>query len=342
MKRNFASDNNSGIHPNILKAISECNIDHVSAYGSDIYTERAVDKFKEYFGENIDVYFVINGTAANVLGLSTITNSYNSIICSEYSHINVDECGAPEKFIGCKLINLPTEHAKITLEQIKNLILRMDDQHSNQAKVISLTQSTELGTVYSIDEIKNIVDYAHQNKMFVHVDGARISNACVSLKTNFKKMIVETGVDILSFGGTKNGLMLGEAVIFFNRELSEDFKYIRKQGMQLVSKMRFISAQFEAYLTHNLWYENANHSNQMAQLLYEKLSNIPEITITQKVQSNGVFAIIPSKYISILQEKYSFYVWNENTSEVRLMCSFDTTIDDIDKFAELIKNTVKS
>lgn len=339
-KRHFASDNNAGIHPEILNAISEVNIGHTSGYGDDIYTERAINKFKEHFGENIEVFFVFNGTAANVLGLSSITNTYNGIICSDVAHINVDECNAPEKFTGCKLITIPTIDGKITLNDIKERVCRIGDQHAAQPKVISITQSTETGLVYTINEIKNIADYAHANELLLHVDGARISNAVVSLNTTFKEMITDTGVDILSFGGTKNGLMFGEAIVFLNKDLAKNFMYIRKQGMQLASKMRFISAQFEAFLSGNLWYKNAKHSNDMAKLLAEKIKDIPQVEIVREVQSNGVFAIIPKKYIAKLQEEFNFYLWNEKTSEARLMCSFDTTEEDIDIFSDLIKKTL--
>lgn len=340
MKINFASDNHSGIHPEVLKSISDVNYGHVNAYGYDDYTKQAIDKFKSILKNDIEVFFVFNGTGANVTALSAITNTFNSIICSEYSHIHVDECGAIEKIHGSKLITIPTSNGKITIEQIKQKLIRQDDEHFSQPKVISLTQSTEYGTLYTINEIKEITKFAHDNDMYVHVDGARISNAAASLQVSLKDLIVDTDIDVLSFGGTKNGLMMGEAVIFLNSKLAKNFKFIRKQNMQLASKMRFIAAQFSALLSNDLWLKNATHSNNMAKLLYEKIKDIPKIKITQEVEVNSVFAIIPKEYIQILQNEYYFYIWNDNTSEVRLMCTFDTKESDVLKFADLIKKTV--
>lgn len=337
MKINFASDNHAGIHPLILNSIKEANIGHVNAYGNDKYTEFAINNFKKLLNNDIEVFFVFNGTGANVLSLSSMANSFNSIICSDLAHINVDECGAPEKFIGSKLITIPTENGKISIEKIKDKLIRINDEHYSQAKVISLTQSTEYGTVYTVEELKEITDFAHKNNLFVHIDGARISNALVSLNINLKEMILDTNIDVISFGGTKNGLMLGEAVIFLNKNLAKNFKFLRKQSMQLASKMRFISAQFNAFFKDDLWIKNAKHSNLMAQLLYENIKDIPKIRITQKVEANSVFAIIPQKYIEIIQEKYYFYVWNEITSEVRFMCAFDTTEKDVLNFSKIIR-----
>ncbi len=341
IKRGFASDNNAGIHPEVLKAISEANTGHVIGYGDDIYTEEALCTIKEHFGQDIDVYFVFNGTGANVLGMKAVTESYNSIICAETAHINVDECGAPEKFTGCKLLPIPTENGKITVEQIKYHMHGFDFEHHSQPKVISITQATELGTVYTLNEIKKITQYAHEDNMLVHMDGARLSNAVVSLNTNFKEITNDAGIDVLSFGLTKNGSMNAEAVIFFNKVLSEDFKYYRKQGMQLASKMRYMAVQFTALLRNELWLKNAHHANRMALVLAERVADIPRITVTQKVEANGVFAIIPKEIISSLQEKFFFYVWNEERSEVRWMTSFDTTEKDIDEFINQLKSLLK-
>ncbi len=339
-KRGFASDNNSGIHPDILKSIERANSGHVIAYGDDIYTERAILKIKEHFGRNIEVFFVLTGTAANVLGLTVSTNTFNSIICAETAHINVDECGGPEKFSGCKVIPVETPDGKIGISSIKKHVYGFGFEHHSQPRVISISQPTELGTVYTPDEITGLGNYAHKYNMLLHMDGARLSNAVVSLGMEFKDITANAGVDILSFGGSKNGMLFGESVIFFNRKLSENFKYIRKQGMQLASKMRFISAQFETYLTNDLWKKNAVHANNMAQLLYRELSGIPQIKITQKVQSNSVFAVVPRKYIKKLQDEYFFYIWDEEKSEVRWMTSFDTTEEDIYTFTGYIKETV--
>lgn len=330
----FGSDNHSGVDPEILKAIIEANKGYTIAYGYDEYTEKAFDKFREHFGEDIDVYFVYNGTAANILGLKAVTDSFNSIICSEVSHLNVHECAGPENFIGCKLITIPTKDGKLTIEKIKPYVSGFGDQHIAQPKVISITQPTEFGTVYTPQEIKKIADFAHKNGLLLHMDGARICNAAAYLKLGLREITRDVGVDILSFGGTKNGMMFGEAVVFFNKKLSKNFIYIRKQGMQLASKMRFISAQFIAYLSDNLWLKNAEYANSMARYLYEKIRGIPEMEIAQRVESNAVFVNIPKKYIFKLQRKYFFYVFN---GQARWMCSFNTTKKDIDRFAETIK-----
>ncbi len=338
--KGFASDNHSGVHPDILKAIISANVDYTIAYGDDEYTERAIKKFKEHFGGSIDVYFVYNGTAANILGLKTVTHSFNSIICAETAHLNVHECCGPEKFTGCKLITILANNGKLTVDQIEPYVVGFGDPHVAQPKVISITQPTELGTIYTPKEIKELSDFAHKNGMLIHMDGARLCNAAASLNLRMKEITKEAGVDILSFGGTKNGMMLGEAVVFFNKKLSKDFVYIRKQGMQLASKMRFISAQFEVFLSNDLWLQNAKHANKMTQLLYKELKDVPQIKITQKVEANAIFAIIPKKHIVPLQKKYFFHVFNERTSEVRWMCSIDTTKEDIMNFTEIIRNTI--
>lgn len=339
-KRTFASDNYSGVHPQIMQALMKANDGHAGSYGNDAWTQRAIEKFKAYFGEGIDVYFVYNGTGANVSGLSAISKSYNSIICSDLAHINVDESTAPEKFTGCKLITIPTRDGKIYPHEIEARIQRIEDQHHPQAKVISISQVTEYGTVYSIDEIKAISSIAKKFNLVFHMDGSRISNASVSLGLSFKEFTREAGVDVLSFGGTKNGMMFGEAVVFFNNSLSEAFKYIRKQSMQLHSKMRFIGAQFESLLSDDLWKKNALHANTMAKLLETKIKDLPGISITQKVDANSIFAIMPPHIIQEMQNEFFFYVWNDRTSEVRLMCSFDTTEDDIENFVERLKKVL--
>jgi len=339
-KKGFASDNNSGIHPIILKAIENANVAHTIAYGDDDFTEKAKQKFQEHFGETAEVFFVFNGTAANVLSLTAATQPYNAIICSELAHINVDECGAPEKQTGCKILTCNTIDGKITIDEIAKHLHGIGVQHHSQPKIISISQSTELGTVYSPSEIKNISQFAHANNLLLHVDGARIANAAASLNLNFRKFTTDVGVDIVSFGGTKNGMMYGEAIVFLNPELYQNFIFTRKQAMQLASKMRFISAQFIAYLDNNQCIETAQHSNKMAKLLEEKIKEIPQIKITQKVESNAVFALIPPKIYDELQKKYFFYLWDEKNYEARWMCSFDTTEDDINKFVELIKKLV--
>ncbi|RAW00741.1 threonine aldolase family protein [Pseudochryseolinea flava] len=335
MIKTFASDNYAGAHPDVMQAIINANVGHAAAYGADDYTTSAINKFKALLGDDIEVHFAYNGTGANVLGLASLTNAYNSIICSDLAHINVDESTAPEKFTGCKLVTVPTKNGKIYPEQIEEKIIRIDDQHHPQVKVISISQSTEYGTVYTIDEIKAISAVAKKNNLYLHMDGSRIANAAVSLQAEIKAITRDAGVDVLSFGGTKNGMLFGEAVVFFNTSVAKNFKYIRKQSMQLHSKMRFISAQFDALLTNNLWKKNATHANKMAQILKRRLQEIPGVTITQSVDANGIFALLPPAIIAKLQAVHYFYVWNEKTSEVRLMCAFDTTEEQVNAFADV-------
>lgn len=336
----FASDNYAGVHPKILETMAKANKGHVPAYGNDSYTKRAVEKFREFFGKNIEVYFALNGTAANVLGLASAVRPFNSIICAGNAHLYVDECAAPEKFMGCKLIPVEAKGGKLTVEKIKAHMHGMGFVHSAQPRAISITQATEYGTVYSAREIKEIADYAHKNNCILHMDGARICNAAASLGCALKEITVDAGVDVLSFGGTKNGMMYGEAIVFCNPSLAKNFGYVHKQGMQLASKMRYIAAQFEALLSDGLWLENAAHSNKMAKLLEEKVCGIRGVEITQKVQSNAVFAALPKAAIGKLLQKWQFYDWDESKNEVRWMASFDTTEEDVQQFAQDIKKAV--
>lgn len=334
--RGFASDNNSGVHPEVLEAIANVNVGHAVGYGDDDITQRTILRFKEIFGEATDVFFAYNGTGANVIAIQALASPYNAVICPETAHINVDECGAPEKHSGCKLLPVKTDNGKLTVDGIKAYMHGIGFEHHSQPKMVSITQATELGTLYSIEEIKEIATYVHQNNMYLHMDGARISNAAVALNCSFKEMTVDAGVDVLSFGGTKNGLMYGEAVVFFGQH-TQAVKYIRKQTAQLHSKMRYTAAQFEALLSNDLWKRNAYHANAMAHQLANKLKDIPEIEITQKVESNGVFAIVPPQIIEPLQQEFFFYMWDPERSEVRWMTSFDTQEEDINAFVELIK-----
>ena len=338
MNRFFASDNSSGVHPEFIKAMSDVNQGHVIGYGDDIYTESAIAEFKKNFGEDIEVFFTFLGTGANVLGLSALTNPYSAILCAETAHIFEDECGAVERFGGAKLIPIETENGKLTVELIKPHIRGIGMEHHSQVKVISITQVSELGTVYTADEIKAITKFAHEQDLLVHMDGARISNAAVSLDLPFKAFTKDAGIDMLSFGGTKNGMMYGEAVIFFNTELAKDFKYIRKQGMQLASKMRYISAQFERFLKDDFWKGLAQHSNNMAQLLAKEIEQFPQIQISQKVEGNGLFIKLPKEFAETLQAKHYFYDWDESENIYRWMCSWDTTEEDIHDFVKEIKS----
>jgi threonine aldolase len=344
--RNFASDNNAGVHPEVLAAIARANQGHVVAYGDDPFTRAALAKFEEHFGAGVDVFFTFNGTGANVLGLQSLNQSYHAVLCSEFAHIYADECGAPEKHTGCKLIPLPHQDGKITLDSVRHAYHGIGDQHHVQPRVISITQSTEMGTVYKPEEIRELARFAHEHEMFLHMDGARIANAAASLGQTLRHATGDLGVDVLSFGGTKNGIMGGEAVVFLNSKpsnpkLSTDFLYLRKQGMQLASKMRFIAAQFEALLSDDLWRRSAEHANRMARLLEAELRRIPQIKIVWKVEANGVFAQIPRHAIQTIKDRYFFYDWIEEECIVRWMCSFDTTKQDVREFAKVVAEAVK-
>lgn len=339
--KSFASDNNAPVHPEVMQAILDANIGDTIAYGDDKYTQEARQAIKNAFGKEVEVFFVFTGTGANVLSVSQLTRSFHSVVCAASAHANVDECGAPEKFSGCKLQALPTPDGKIKVEQIEPLMHSIGFEHHVQPKVISITQATELGTIYTLDEIKTISDWAHAHDMYLHVDGARISNAAAALGVTFKEMIADTGVDVLSFGGTKNGLMLGEAVVFLNPALAKDFQYLRKQAMQLASKMRFISAQFTALLKDDLWLKNATHSNKMASKLAIGVKDIPGIEIVYPVQTNGIFAKVPPTLVDELLKHYFFYVWDDNQSIVRWMTSFVTTEEDVEEFLRTVSGFVK-
>jgi len=340
--RSFASDNNASVHPEVLEAIRRANNGPAAAYGDDPLTELAVGKFREQFGADVAVFFVFNGTAANVLSLQALTRPFHAVQCPETSHIYTDECGAPEKFTGCKLIPLAAPDGKLTLETVAHAYHGVGDQHHAQPRVISITQATEMGTVYDPAEIEALARFAHDRNMFLHMDGARISNAAAASRLTLRQATRDLGVDVLSFGGTKNGLMGAEAVVFFRPELAENFQYVRKQGMQLASKMRYMSAQMEAFLTNDLWRRNAEHANRMARLLEEEVRKIPRVKMAFPVEANGVFAQIPRDAIQKIQERYFFYVWIEEKSVVRWMCSFDTTEGDVREFATFVAGVVGS
>ncbi len=337
----FASDNSAAVHPEVLEALRRANDGHCGAYGDDDpYTESAIRKFREHFGADVAVFFVFNGTAANVLSLQALTRPFHAVLCPELSHIYTDECAAPEKFTGCKLIPLDAPMGKLTVESVAHAYHGIGDQHHVQPRVISITQSTEMGTVYHPAEIEALAGFAHERQMFLHVDGARISNAAAAQKLTLRQATRDLGVDVLSFGGTKNGLMGVEAVVFFRPELARDFLFTRKQGMQLASKMRYMAVQMGALLTNDLWRRNAEHANRMARLLEQEIGKFPQVKIVYPVEANGVFAQIPREAIAKIQECYFFYVWNEEQSMVRWMCSFDTTEEDVHQFAAFVRECV--
>ena len=337
----FASDNNAGVHPDVMHALAAVNTGHVPAYGDDPYTEAATRQFRAHFGAETAVYFVFGGTGANVLALQALVAPYHAIVCAATAHINVDECGAPEHFTGCKLLPVDTPDGKLTVAQVAALLGDVGDQHRAQPKVISISEATEKGTVYTPAEVTALAEFAHGHDLYLHMDGARLANAAAHLAVPLRALTTDAGVDVLSFGGTKNGMMYGEAVVFCRTELARDFHYVRKQGLHLASKMRFIAAQFAALLTDDLWSRNAAHANRMARLLADGLGRIAQIRLTQPVESNAVFAHIPRAYIPVIQQEYFFHVWDEQASEVRLMTSFDTTAEDVESFSALVERIVK-
>lgn len=336
----LGSDNHSGVHPEILESLLACNKDHAPAYGTDDLTQEVFGLFKNIFGASTETYFVFNGTAANVVALSVLVKSYQSIICAETSHLQNDECSAPEKLLGSKLVLLPTKDGKITPTQIKEKLIRLGDQHHAQPKVVSITQPTEYGTCYSLDELKALREFTLQNNLFLHIDGARFVQAANYLKCELAD--IARYADAVSFGGTKNGLLFGEAVLVFNKTYAQELKFVRKQFMQMPSKHRFIAAQFKALLDEKssgraLWQEITDHCHQMALLLEKGLRDIPEVEITQKVQANSVFARFPKAWTSKLRDQYFFYIWDEKTWEARLMLSYDIKLEHIEEFVALAK-----
>jgi threonine aldolase len=331
--RSFASDNYAGVHPEVLEAIATANGGHQVAYGDDVYTARLQDVFRGHFGEQAEVFPVFNGTGANVISLQSMTKRWESVICAASAHINVDEGGAPEKVAGLKLLPTATPLGKLTPEHIDQHAWGFGDVHRSQPAVVSITQTTELGTCYSLDELSALCARAHSYGLKVHLDGARLSNAAATLGLPLRAFTTDVGVDVLSYGGTKNGLMYGEAVVVLNPDAVVGPAYLRKTSMQLSSKMRFVSAQLEALLGGDLYLRNAGHANDMAQRLLKAVMDIPGIEVQRPVQANSVFVVLPREVTERLQAKHRFYVWDEHTGEVRWMTSFDTTEADIDTFA---------
>ena len=336
-KPGFGSDNHSGAHPKILEGLVQASRGHAPSYGTDELSVEAQGIFKQKFGAQAQACFVFNGTAANVLSVRLACDSYHSVLCSDVSHLNVDECGAPEILGHCKLIPLPSQNGKITVTQAKKALIRKGDQHFSQVRMLSLTQPTEYGTVYSYEEMKELCSWAKSEGLLVHIDGARFSNAVYLLNKTFKELTTDLGVDLISFGGTKNGLVFGEAVVILNSDLKKRAPYLRKQLGQLPSKSRFIAAQFLAYFKNDLWKEIAAQSMKMAQELRIRIEGLPSLEITQPTDSNAVFAKIPPSWVKELREQSFFYVWDEITTECRFMTSWDHKIEDIQAFAKALK-----
>lgn len=334
--KGFGSDNHSGVHPKVFEYLQQVNQNHTPAYGYDTVTEKAQMIFKEHFGPESQAHFVLSGTGANVIALQIALQPFQGVICTEDAHINVHECGAIERFAGAKLLTVPSPNGKLTVDMIQSKLGIMGDEHCVQPKMISISQVTEHGTVYTIEELKALVSFAHKNNLYVHIDGARFANATVSLNTNFKAMSTDLGIDIISFGGTKNGLMCAETVVILNPELQTNAKFIRKQAMQLASKMRFVSAQYLAYFDNNLWFENAKHANEMASYLGNELQKISGIEIIHPIDANLIFAKMPVEIIKPLQQQFHFYEFDPLKHIARFVTSFDTKKDEIDQLISQI------
>lgn len=335
--RGFASDNYAGIHPEVLAAIAAANEGHQRAYGEDVYTARLQQVMAQHFGAGVEAFPVFNGTGANVLGLQSMLPRWGAVICTQTAHIHTDENAAPERVAGLKLLTVPAPDGKLTPELIDREAWGWGDEHRAQPLAVSITQTTELGTAYTAAEVRAIADHAHQRGMTLHMDGARVSNAAAHLRIPLREFITDAGVDVLSFGGTKNGLMFGEAVVVLNPAASAGLTYLRKLNMQLESKMRFVSAQLIAILTDDLYLRSAGHANAMATRLRGAVEGLPGLTITQPTQSNAVFAILPPGVADGLREQFRFYDWDRATGEVRWMCAFDTTEADVDAFAAAVR-----
>jgi threonine aldolase len=334
-KKSFASDNNSGVIPEVFKVLSEFNEGHVPAYGNDPVTDYARKLFVEAFGA-VETFFVFNGTAANMLCLKPMLKSFEGVICADTSHLNNDECGAPEFTLRTKLMLVPSPDGKVKPEQIKSQMIRLGDPHRVQARVLSVTQPTEYGTLYTIEELKTLGAEAKKLGLYFHIDGSRLVNACAQLGVSLKEMTKDVGADAVSFGGTKNGLMLAEACVFFNRDLIKYVPFYQKQLLQLPGKCRYVAAQFIAFLENDVWLKYAKQSIGAAQYLYQSVEKVKGVKITQVPQANTVFAVIPKDKILSAREEFFFYIWNEHTNEVRWMTSWNTTRDDIDRFVNVL------
>lgn len=342
-EKGFGSDNFSGVLPEVMEALAAANVGHVHAYGDDDFTRQAKEDIKAVFGSKADTYFVFNGTGANTLSLAICTRSFEAVICAETAHIAVDECGAIERNVGCRLYTIPTPDGKLTPSLIEPIILaNRNDQHHSNPRVVSISQSTELGTIYTTQEIRALADCAHGYGLLLHMDGARLANAIAALDCSPAAVTSEAGVDILSFGGTKNGMMIGEAVVILNPWLSKDAPFHRKQLTQLSSKQRFIAAQFSAILREQLWLRVASHANAMAQRMSSEVSRLPGVQVVYPTQANAIFVQMPHELIEPLQQTCFFYVWDLHQSVVRWVCSYDTTEDEVNHFVSSLKQLLAS
>lgn len=339
-QHSFASDNYAGAHPDVLHAIAAANVGHATAYGADPVTADAVAAFRRHLGEQAEVAFVFNGTGANVVGLGLLLRPWEHVVCARTAHVNVDECGAPERLLGVKLMGVDTPDGKLTPELVRSMHIGIGDEHRTQPRVVSITQPTEIGTLYTPDEIRALADCAHELGLYLHLDGARICNAAAALGVPLRETTTDCGVDVLSFGGTKNGLLGAEAVAVLRPELAGALPYLRKQSMQLGSKQRFLAAQFLALLDSDLWHRNAAHANAMAARLHDAVRDVPGLTVTRPCRVNVVFATVPEWSIPLLQKVSHFYEWDRARHEVRWMCSWDTTERDVDLFAMSVRDVL--
>jgi threonine aldolase len=343
MRRSFASDNNAPVAPEIMAAIVAANHGDVVGYGHDEYTARAIERFREHFGANTDVYFTFNGTGGNVFALSCVLRPWETVLCPATAHLQTDECGALERFSGSKVIPVPTRDGKLRIADLEPFLHAGHDEHFPQPRAITISQTTEYGDVYEPFEIRELCDFAHGRGLIVHVDGARISNAAAALGTTPRAITAELGVDILTFGGTKNGLMGGEAVCFFKPELAAHAApFARKQAMQLASKMRYIAAQFDALLEDGRWHAYAAHANAMAQRLLVAVKDIPGIEIVRPVRANAIFAKMDRAAADRAREAFFFYTFDESGPIVRWMTHWATTEADIDAFADALRRSVRA
>jgi threonine aldolase len=334
--KSFASDNYASAHPDVLAAMAQANDGHAVSYGADPWTARALEVLRGHFGEQSESLLVFNGSGANIVCIRAVCRPWEAVICADTAHVNVDECGAAERVAGVKLLTVPTLDGKLTSDDVRARVTRVGDEHAVQARLVTITQSSEYGTRYTAEEIRAVAVAAHELGLVLHVDGSRLCNAAAGLGCGLGELAGEAGVDVLSLGGTKNGMVMGEAVVFLNPQLSEGAKYLRKQSLQLASKGRFLAAQFVAMFEGDLWRRNAAHANEMAARLSDRIREIPGVQITQRVEANGVFAVVPREPADAVRGRWPFYTWDESKREERLMCSWDTTPEEVDAFAEAL------
>lgn len=335
--RSFASDNNSSVHPQVMNALQAANNGHAIGYGDDPWTEEATELVKKQFARPCEALFVFNGTGSNTMALQLMTRPYHIIFCAETGHIAVDECGAPSKGTGCFMRTIPTPDGKLTPELLKPYMTNFGVEHHSQPGAVYISQCSELGTIYKPEELKALCDFAHSYGLLVHMDGARISNAAAALGLSLDEVSAACGIDTLTLGGTKNGLMGAECVVIFNKDLVKEARYARKQSCQLASKMRYVACQFTAFLKDNLWLECAMNANRLAKMLYDELVKMPNVRFTQPMESNQLFLIMPKEIEEKLHEKYYFYYWNESIGEMRLVTSWDSTDEDVEGLIEYIR-----